>query len=84
MCWGMCMLKRYKPYRDVTDHELQFTMIFITSSSNFTSSSSLVPRPLPAAILIKARKMVWELSAYSLAFDCAIGSNGHMTDVRLR
>ena len=31
------------------------------------SKGSLVPRPLLAAILIKARKMVWELSAYSLA-----------------
>ena len=30
-------------------------------------SSSLVPSPFPVAILTKARKMVWELSAYSLA-----------------
>ena len=33
---------------------------------------SLVPRPLPAAILLRAWKTVWELSADSLAFDCAM------------
>ena len=28
---------------------------------------SLIPRPLPVAILIKVQKVVWELSADSLA-----------------